>query len=181
MLDVENCALVIIDIQEKLVNATTKQGENAAKNAYKVSKAAHILSIPTIITEQYPKGLGETIPAIKEIIADDTPIIEKSSFSALCENNFQNNFNKLAKKQIIICGIETHICVFQTAMDLISQGYEIFIINNACASRNIEEHNTAITLLRQHGAKILTTEIILFEWLKTSKHPHFKEIQNLIK
>ncbi len=183
MLNIENCSLVIIDIQDKLVMAS-KYGNEVTANASKLAKTADILNIPTIITEQYPKGLGQTVHQIKEAQNIPSKTIEKSSFSAFKEEDFYNNMQELktnGRNQIIICGIETHICVLQTTYDLIKAGFEVYVIKDACASRNKHEYKTGIELLKQYGAKISCTEIALFELLKTSKHPNFKEIQMLIK
>lgn len=183
MLNIENCSLVIIDIQEKLVLAS-KYGADVVTNASKLSKAATILSIPTIITEQYPKGLGSTVHNIKESLDINAKFIEKAAFSAYNESEFCSKINELknlGRNQVILYGIETHICVLQTAFDLINAGFEVYIIKDACASRNKLEYKTGLELLKQYGAKISCTEIALFELLKTSKHPNFKEIQALIK
>lgn len=180
MLDIENCLLVVIDIQDKLIKAGFN-GDLCGEKAAKICKAANILNIPTIITEQYPKGLGHTIDAIMINTADSANIIEKNSFSAYSEGDFQQELSKSNKKQVIIAGIELHICVLQTAIDLIKNGYEVFILKDACTSRNKNEFDTGIELLKQHGAKITCLEIALFQLLKTSKNQHFKEIQALIK
>ncbi len=183
MLNIETSALVVIDIQEKLVMAA-KYGVETAENMAKLTKASSILSIPTIVTEQYPKGLGATLPTIALTFAPDTFVTEKSSFSAMLEPSFKEKIGELKAngvKQIIIGGIETHICVLQTALDLISEGFEVHVVKDACASRNKKEYKTGLELLKQYGAKITCLEIVLFEWLKTSKNPNFKEIQALIK
>lgn len=183
MLNIESSALVIIDIQDKLVQAS-KYGEEAAFNAAKLAKTANLLSIPTIITEQYPKGLGGTVSQIKDVIDTETYTVEKTSFSAMAEEAFASKIKQLKDSninQIFICGIETHICVLQTAHDLINEGFEVFVIKDACASRNKKEYKTGLELLKQYGAKISCVEIALFELLKTSKNPEFKEIQALIK
>ncbi len=179
MLSNENTIFVIIDIQDKLVKASNN-GLQVVNSSSKVAKAAQILNIPTIITEQYPKGLGHTVETIKGIIPNITPI-EKTAFSALEEIEFKEQVKKLNRKQILLCGIETHICVLQTALDLILNGYEVFILKDGVTSRNEYENNVGIDLLKQCGAKITCTEIVLFEWLRSSKHVHFKEIQALIK
>ncbi len=183
MLNIENSTLLIIDIQDKLVLAS-KYGHEAAENMVKLAKAADILGIPTIVTEQYPKGLGSTVPPLSQSLAADAFITEKSSFSALLEPSFKEKIQELknnGKNQIIVGGIETHICVLQTALDLIKEGFEVYIAKDACASRNKDEYKTGLELLKQSNAKISCVEIVLFEWLKTSKHPKFKEIQTLIK
>lgn len=183
MLNIETSALVIIDIQDKLV-AASKYGTEVMLNATKLTKATNILNIPTIVTEQYPQGLGATVSELKDSLAENTTTIEKKSFSALLEPEFLVKINDLKTKgikQIAICGIETHICVLQTASDLIQEGFEVYVIKDACASRNKKEYKTGLELLKQYGAKITCVEIALFEWLKTAKHPNFKGVQTLIK
>ena len=172
-INADNCLFLMIDIQEKLVKMLY---ENETKtNCIKLAKTANILNIPTVITEQYPKGLGETVPEIKKILLN-AQYIEKTSFSA-CEEIK----HLLNKKQIILFGIETHICVLQTAFDLINNGYEVFIVKCACGSRNQDNKITALERMHQAGMQIVTTEMVIFELLKSSKHPNFKEIQAIIK
>lgn len=170
-----NALVLIIDVQEKLVNmlndATVKT------DSIKIARAASILNIPTVITEQYPKGLGSTITEIKDALPN-AKYFEKTHFSALKEDGFKEF---LTKKQIILFGIETHICVLQTAFDLLNSGYEVFIVKNACGSRLEENKELALQRLRHAKAQIVTTEMVLFELLEGSKHPNFKEVQALIK
>lgn len=180
MLNIETSALVIIDIQDRLVQAS-KYGMEVAQNMTKVAKTASILDIPIIVTEQYPAGLGQTVAELKETFNHNTFLTEKTSFSAMLEPTFKEKITSLNKKQIIIGGIETHICVLQTAADLINEGYEVYVLKDACASRNKKEYKTGLELLKQYGAKITCVEIALFELLKSAKHPNFKEIQALIK
>jgi nicotinamidase-related amidase len=180
MLNISNSLLVIIDIQDKLVQAT-KYGLEVVNNMAKVATTANILSIPTIITEQYPQGLGNTIQTIKTASGRNAKYFEKTSFNALDQEKCKNEIMNTERKQIIIGGIETHICVLQTVDALIKDGYEVYVLKDCCASRKKEEYKTGIDLMRQYGAKITSTEIVLFEWLKTSLHPNFKEIQSLIK
>lgn len=178
MLDIENSVIVIIDIQEKLVNAV---GEfSPVGNATKLAKAASILNIPVIVTEQYPQGLGATVSDVKKNL-EKCITLEKTSFSALRTPSFAEELSKTAKKQVVICGIEAHICVYQTICDLLEQDYEVYFVKDASASRNKHEFKTGVDLIKQNGAKVTCTEVVLFEWLKTSKHPNFKEIQALIK
>ncbi len=177
MVNIDECILIVIDIQEKLVKASY-MGPQAANNASKLVQAASILSIPTIITEQYPKGLGHTV---KEISTNDSTVIEKSAFSAMLETKFTKEIKKSTKRQVILCGIETHICVLQTAADLIKKGYEVFVVNDASSSRREHEHQSGLALMKQYGAKITCCEIVLFELLRSSKHRYFKPIQMLIK
>lgn len=176
MLDIKNSVLLIIDMQEKLVKAASN-GDEVVSNAQKLVEAANILHIPILVTEQYPKGLGKTVLDIPQ----NSQMFEKTSFSALNIEGLLKSLDKLNRKQILICGIETHICVLQTALDLIQNGFEVYLVKDASSSRTQEEHNNGVELLKQYNVKILSTEITLFQWLKTSKHPSFKQIQALIK
>ena len=171
----EEALLLIIDVQDKLVSML--DDENVKKDSIKLAKTASILNIPTVITEQYPKGLGSTIEEIKEVLPN-AEYIEKTTFSAFKEDDVKK---LLSQKQVIIFGIETHICVLQTAMDLLNEGYEVFLVQNACGSRNEENKQVALRRLIQAGVQIVTTEMVIFELLESSKHPNFKEVQALIK
>ena len=179
MLDKNESLLVIIDVQEKLVNALEK--DTVVKKTAILAQAAKIMEIPTILTEQYPKGLGSTVSFVKNSVTENTPIIEKFAFSAVKEEEFIKLLKSYNKKQIVICGIETHVCVHQTVADLLTEGYEVYVAKDACASRNKYEFKQGIEIMQTNGAKISCVEIILFEWLENSKNPYFKEVQALIK
>lgn len=175
----ENSLVLIIDIQERLVASLDK--DIVVSKAVKVASAAKALSIPILVTEQYPKGLGNTVPQLKSALPADTEIIEKISFNALLEEGMLERIKSYNKKQIVIFGIETHICVHQTAAALLEEGFEVYVIKDACASRNKYEFKQGIDIMQQNGAKISCVEIALFEWLKSAQNPKFKEIQLLIK
>ena len=179
MLRANDCILLIIDIQEKLVKAC-KDSDTITHKSEILANAAGILEFPVIITEQYPKGLGATIEGIKQACASAN-YQEKTYFSALKENGFKDQIANLSKNQIILCGIETHICVYQTCLDLLSEGYEVFVVKDCCSSRNEFEYITGLDLMKDAGAKISCLEVVLFELLQGAKHPHFKEVQALIK
>ena len=175
----ENSMLLVIDVQEKLVNALDKNV--IVKRVSNLVKSARLLSIPVVVTEQYPKGLGQTVTEVSSEFPENTPIFEKTSFNALEEEGVLDKIKSYNKKQIVICGIETHICVHQTAAALLREGFEVYVVKDACASRNKYEFKQGIELMQANGAKISCVEIVLFEWLKTAKNPCFKEIQALIK
>lgn len=179
LLDNNNCILLIIDIQEKLVAAL--KDKSIVTKAVKLVKAADILGIPVILSEQYPKGLGSTVNEISSVLPFNTKKYEKVAFSLLKENNFIEDLKLYNKKQIIVCGIEAHICVYQTAIELMNAEFEITVAKDVCASRNEYEFNIGMDLIKAAGAHISCLEIILFELLKTANHSKFKEIQSLIK
>ncbi len=180
ILNIEDSLVLIIDVQEKLLNATFNKSLLERK-AEIIAKAASILNIPIYITEQYPKGLGSTINGIKNSINNSVKYYEKISFSALDDEILKEEIRKENKKQIIIFGIETHICVNQTVNALLDMDYEVNVISDACGSRSEMEYSAGLSRMKDNGAHIITTEIALFEWLKSAKHEKFKEIQNLIK
>ena len=170
MFNISDTQIVCIDIQEKLVKML-ENGEKIAKNCEKMIKAASVLAIDTIITEQYPKGLGETV--FNTFNFEKT---EKISFSA-----YQDIKYLLKKPNILVFGIETHICVLQSVMDLLEKNYNIYVIEDCSSSRSNNDHKIALELMKQKGASIITLETALFQLLKSSRHPDFKEIQGLIK
>ena len=179
-LNLEDSLVLIIDVQDKLLNAVFNKEQVEKKSAI-IAEAAKILGIPVVVTEQYPKGLGNTIPAVKDALAEDTEVFEKTAFSALNNEEILEAIKKHNKKQILIFGIETHICVSQTTAALRELGYEVSIIKDACGSRAEEEYLAGLERMKDNGAYIITTEIALFEWLKGAKHPNFKAVQALIK
>ncbi len=179
-LNIEESLILIIDVQERLLNAVFNKDILSKKSAI-IAQASKILDIPVVVTEQYPKGLGNTIPEIKDALNESTSYYEKTAFSALEDPEIANKIKEFGKKQIIIFGIETHICVNQTVAALIKEGYDVSVIKDACGSRAEAEYNAGLDRMKENGAHILTTEIALFEWLKGAKHPKFKEVQSLIK
>lgn len=180
MLDLEKCFLLMIDVQEKLVNML-KEKEEARQKSLKLIWAADILGVETLITEQYPKGLLSTIDEIKECLKDKYRPFEKTAFAASMEDEIYSEIIKTDKKQVVLFGIEAHICVFQTALDLKEKGFEVFVVNDVCYSRCEKEKELAMQNLRHKGIMTPSLESVLFMWLKSSKHPKFKEVQALIK
>ena len=181
VLNTNDALILIIDIQEKLLNATFNK--DIVKNKSEIfAKTANILEMPCIITEQYPKGLGRTIPEITNNLSDkQLNYFEKAEFNALKDIELLNLLKKSNRQQVVLVGIETHICVRQTAEALIHEGFEVSIVKDICGSRAEEEHLAGLDIMKQEGCFIKTTEMILFELLKSAKHPKFKEIQMLIK
>lgn len=180
ILNEKNSLILIIDIQDKLINASFNKQE-IEKNAVILANAASILGIPTIVTEQYPKGLGSTIQPIRDALGEIAAYYEKTSFSAIENPTIASAIDKAARKQIIVFGIETHICVSQTVNALINKGYDVTVISDASGSRAEKQHVAGLERIKENKAHIITAEIALFEWLKGARHIKFKEIQSLIK
>ena len=179
MLDLKSCALIVVDVQGKLARLMYDK-EKLFKNIQILIKAANILSIQIIWCQQVPESLGQTIPEIAELLSGVEPI-DKSSFSCCDDEQFNVKLNKLNVNQVLICGIETHICIYQTVCDLLRKGFYVNVIADAVSSRTLENKMTALERIVSEGAKVSSVEMSLFELLKTAKHPNFKEIAKLIK
>jgi nicotinamidase-related amidase len=165
----------VIDIQEKLL-AAMPRGEQIVSRSLRVAEAAHLLGVPTILTEQYPKGLGRTPPAL---MAKLPPAIEKVSFSC-CGCEAYRAAIPAPTEAVILCGLETHVCIAQTALDLLAEGHAVFIAVDAVASRHDIDHDTGLRRLEAAGAIPTTTEAILFEWCRTAGHAGFQEVRKLV-
>ncbi|MGI5997759.1 MAG: hydrolase [Lutispora sp.] len=177
-LNKEEAILLIIDIQEKLAPAIN-QGDSVIKNTNVLVAAAKNMDIPIIVTEQYPKGLGPTVPEIEENL-EGVEKFDKITFTA-CTEGVIESLNKTGRKKVIITGMETHICVFQTTRDLLNQGYDVFIAADGVSSRTEENKSNGLELMRDMGAVISNTETILYDLLKVSGTPQFKALSKLIK
>lgn len=174
----KNSCLLLIDLQERLMAAMEKR-ETVIKNAEILLKGADILGLPLLATEQYPKGLGHMVDELQPFL-QDTPAIEKTQFSAYT-SDLAKKLQEAVCQQIIVFGSETHICVLQTVRDLISSGYEVFLVADACCSRADINHIIGLNYVEHLGATIVSTELVLFDLLKTAGTPEFKSISNLIK
>lgn len=178
----EHSQLLIIDIQERLASAMPdKVLDKITHNTGVLIRAARELNIPVIRSEQYPKGLGDTVKAIARELDDKVTRIEKTCFSCFGADGFTELLHAQQKSQIIICGIESHICVLQTALQLHQQGYEVYVVEDGVCSRHKQHHKNALARLRQHGVIISNVESVLFEWLRDASHPAFKTLAKLIK
>lgn len=175
----ENTLCLIIDFQEKLYPHIF-QNEQLTKNVEVLLKGIKALNIPLLITEQYPKGIGATIEPIKKLV-NDLDVIEKLSFSCCDESVFSNQLAQYGKQNIIITGIEAHVCVLQTVIDLIDYNYQPIVIEDCVSSRTENNKKIAIERMRQEGAVISTYESVLFELLRYSKTDAFKAISKLVK
>lgn len=178
----QHSQLLIIDIQERLASAMpTEVLENVIKNNNVLLTAANALEIPVIHSEQYPKGLGKTVAEITEKIPKSGISIEKTCFSCSETKGFHDLLAKNKRQQIIITGIESHICVLQSAIQLQHHGYAVFVVEDAICSRKKLNHHNAIERLRQNGIIVSNVESVLFEWLRDAAHPEFKKLSQLIK
>lgn len=180
LLSAQNSLLVVIDVQTKLT-AAMSEAEQMLANASALLEAANRLSIPVIVTEQYPQGLGATESAISTKLLENTPILPKTGFSCCAAEGFNAALQASGRKQIIIIGQEAHVCVLQTALELLFISYQVHIVEDAVCSRIPAHKFYALNRLRQQGATISNYESVLFEWLRDAAHPEFKAISQLLR
>lgn len=175
----ENTIGVVIDIQSRLY-PFIQDADTLTKNNTILIKGLRVLNIPIVVTQQYTKGLGETIPELAEALGEYKHI-EKTAFSCCDEPRFNEDLALASKMYVVVTGIEAHVCVMQTVNDLIGQGYIPVVVEDCIGSRNPNDKKIAIERMRQSGAIITTYESILFELLKYSGTDQFREISQLVK
>ena len=179
MLKAENTCLVVIDFQERLVPAISGK-EDLLKRSAALIKGMRLLDVPILVTQQYTKGLGPTVKQIAEALGDFEPI-EKITFSCMAEKNFWKKLHDYENDNVVIIGAEAHICVQQTVLDLIANGYTVYVSADCIGSRKERDYFFAVGRMRQAGAVCTTMESVLFELLLRADHPKRKEISNLVK
>ena len=175
----DDTLLVIVDIQTKLLNVIFDK-EKLISSCGKLIQAAKILKIPMIMTEQYPKGMGPTEPEILKLL-ENVNSIEKLHFSCCGVEDFNKKIESFSKKQIVVTGIEAHVCVLQTVHDLLHQGYFVYVPYDATSSRKESDYKNALDRMRQKGAVIGSVESAIFELLEKAGTPVFKETSKIIK
>lgn len=175
-----NSLLLVIDIQSKLFPHIA-DNEALESNCNKLIQGAKVLGLPILVTEQYTKGLGFTLDSIKNNLGDYYKPIEKAEFSCYRNEEFKKLLDSLNKSTIILCGIESHVCVLQTCIDLINEGYAVAVVNDCVSSRNLSDKHIAIERMRDEGAVITSYESALFELTVYSNIPEFKEISKIVK
>ena len=174
-----DAVLVIIDIQGNLAQAMFDK-ENLFVNTVKLIKGFKVLNLPIIVTEQIPQKLGPTLPRVAAELGIFNPIA-KESFSCWDEKNFKKALEAAGRRHVVLIGIECHVCVYQTALDLISNGYTVHLVVDAVSSRTPENRQIGIDAMKSAGAHITSMEMVLFELLRTAADPKFKEIFKIVK
>jgi nicotinamidase-related amidase len=178
-LSADDAVLVIVDIQERLVSAMPAK-ETVMMNTLHLIELAKLLTLPVLLSEQYPKGLGRTIPEIQEALSACQPI-EKMAFSCGQEPRFLTALEGLKRRTILLTGMETHVCVLQTALDLMHAGYTVHLVRDAVCSRSEQNWQAGLEFMRDAGAVITCTETVLFQLLKVAGTDAFKAISRRIK
>lgn len=174
--------LVMIDIQERLAAAMVPAARTGVyRNARILLEAAARLGVPVLATEQYPQGLGRMPDELVEALPAGTPRLEKTCFSCHGAQQFMSALEAAGRPQVILAGMEAHVCVLQSALELRAAGRQVFAVEDACCSRNQQNHANAMHRMRAAGVTVTNTESVLFEWLRDARHEHFKAISALLK
>ncbi len=178
LLDREQALLLIIDVQERLAKAMNNR-DSVEQAIVQLQTGMEILEVPTLVTEQYPKGLGPTVAGIKTA-AKEMGCVEKTAFSCCGEESFQPHLAHYNRKQIVVTGMETHVCVLQTVLDLLEAGYQVHVPITATCSRSDINRDNALSRMQQAGAILTNVESVLFELVRDAGAPTFKAISKLV-
>ena len=170
----------IVDLQEKLVPTQSHPAELLQRVKVMLG-GARALEIPFIAARQYPNGLGDIVPEVKELIPENTPVTDKITFSCFGTPEFKAAAAALNRRQMILLGVETHVCVLQTALDAMKAGYEVYLVEDCTDSRHEYDRTAGLNFMRESGVKIVTAEMLLFQLMHDSKHPVFKTISKLVR
>lgn len=176
----DDSVAVAIDIQTKLF-PFIHENKSLEETTLKFIEGLKTLEIPMIVTEQYPKGIGPTLPSVKDRLGEAYKPIEKLAFSCCSEPAFMEALRQTGRKNVIVFGIETHVCVLQTVLDLIAEGYRPAVVADCVSSRKELDKQTALARMRQEGATVTTYESLLFELTEASGTPQFKAISKIVK
>jgi len=183
LLNRDKSQLLIVDVQEKLLPAVSG-AERVVDRCVRLVRAARTLGIPITVSEQYPQGLGPTVAPLREALGYAGAVLEKVEFSCLKAEPLRERLHELRRQgrpQMVIGGIEAHVCVMQTAIDLEEQGFESFVVADAVSSRDKGSRRLALARLLKTGADVVDSEMVLFEWLGKAGTPEFKVLQALVK
>lgn len=180
LLNSSETALVVVDIQEAFRDVIPDFA-TIAQRAAKAVRGFQILGVPVIVTEQYPKGLGKTAAEIKQVLPKDFEALEKTVFSSCGAEHFVAKLEELGVKQVVLCGLETHVCVNQTAHDLLERGFQVHVLCDCVTSRFEYNRLAGLAKMRRSGVIESSIEMAFFELMRDARHPQFKQIQSLIK
>jgi nicotinamidase-related amidase len=176
----DDAVVVVVDLQEAFRAPIFEFDEIVARTAT-VVRAAKLLNLPVLVTEQYPKALGATVSEIKSALPDGVAIVHKTAFSCCGASVFMEQLERLRRKQVILCGIETHVCMSQTAHDLLARGYQVHVLEDSASSRTPQNREIGLAKMRRSGALPSSSEMALFELMADSKHEHFRAISKMVK
>ena len=178
---IDTSIVVFIDMQEKLLCAMPKSIENTITRQKILLESAKLLQLPVVVTEQYPKGLGHTITELADVFDPSWPLLEKTTFSSLGSAQVRMELEKRKINTVILAGVETHVCVLQTAIDSIAKGFQTIILKDSVNSRKEIDKETGLETAKAAGVHFLTVESLLFMLMKDSKHPAFRNVSKLVR
>lgn len=183
VLNREDAVLIVVDVQERLVPAIDKELYARSLKNFKITiEAAGTLGLPILLTEQYPKGLGHTVPEVLRALEGKAyERIEKIAFSCARDETFLAAIAKTGRRQLVLIGMEAHVCVYLTCIDLINAGYEVFVLDDAVSSRFLHNYQSGIAALRDAGVVVVSTETAVFQLLKVAVTPEFKKISSILR
>ena len=180
VLDPERAIVVVVDLQEAFREPIFEFEKIVARAAI-VVQAARLLNLPLLVTEQYPQKLGATVPEIKSVLPAGMAIVDKTAFSCCGASVFMEQLERLRRKQVMLCGIETHVCMSQTAHDLLARGYQVHVLEDCTSSRTPQNREIGLAKMRRSGALPSSSEMALFELMVDARHEHFRAISKLVK
>lgn len=175
----DSTVLVVVDVQGNLAHAMHEKHQ-LFENLEKLIKGAQVLDIPILLTEQNPQKLGPTLPQVTALMPDVSPI-SKLSFSCCGDGGFMQSLTALDRRQVLLAGIESHVCVYQTATELLEQSYEVQVVADAVSSRTAQNKAIGLERIKAQGAYLTSTEMTLFELMKVAEGPTFKELLKIVK
>jgi nicotinamidase-related amidase len=176
----DQSVLIIVDVQERLCPVMDNP-RRVLMNGARLARGARLLGVPVLITEQYPKGLGPTMHDIRVEVPEREAYVEKLTFSSAAEPAVMERLEALGRRQAVVCGVEAHVCVLQTALGLRAKGWEVFVVTDACSSRLPESEAAALTRMAMAGVVPVITEMALFEWLGGKENPAFHDVHALVR
>jgi len=176
LMTAEGAVLLLIDLQERLMPAID-DNKTVLARAVRLAEAARLLEVPVRATQQYPAGLG---PTVAELAGYPQAVLAKTTFSAAGDPGFAALLPAGAN-EIVVAGVEAHVCVLQTVLGMLGSGHRVLVAADATGSRDLADREAALARARQAGAQIVTSEMVLFEWLRDARHPRFREVQKLLK
>jgi nicotinamidase-related amidase len=179
-LNLKEAILVVVDVQEKFMPVLFEP-QRLISACQLLIGGAKILGLPILVTEQLPEKLGPTVTELREVLGSDYRPIIKAEFSAFANESFRRAFAATGRTQLILCGIEAHVCIRQTTLDALALGYDVFLVEDAVSSRYEFLYRSGVQSCVEAGAKRTNAEAVLFELIATAEHPQFREVQNLVK
>ena len=179
LLAADRSALLVVDIQERLAPATSDP-EPVIEHTRKLIAAARSLAVPVLASQQYPQGLGPLVPSLASLLSDGETV-DKTHVSCMKEEALAAAFRRLGRGQAVVTGMEAHVCVLQTVIDLIANRFQVFVVADAMTSRSPANHALAVERMAAAGASIVSTEMVIFEWLERADRPEFRPLSKMIR